>query len=150
VGPFGGKNGSAAGDATNVVTDYVHIKGECRSHSTPFIGKITAAYKTAFKKAAGQVRDHQGHPAKVRFEARRDHFPFRLHETAPVARRALDAVRSIGLKPETRISNGGLDANWLVKHGLPAITFGAGQNGIHAIGEYVELADYLHGCRLAL
>ncbi|MBX3436214.1 MAG: M28 family peptidase, partial [Planctomycetaceae bacterium] len=31
AGIFGGKNGKAAGDATNVVTDYVHIKGEARS-----------------------------------------------------------------------------------------------------------------------
>ena len=67
-----------------------------------------------------------------------------------MVQRALEAARSIGMSPETRISNGGLDANWLVKHGLPTITFGAGQNGIHAIGEYVEIADYLAGCRLAL
>ena len=33
---------------------------------------------------------------------------------------------------------------------IPTVTFGAGQNNIHAIGEYVELADYLNGCRLAL
>ncbi|OAI51210.1 peptidase [Planctomycetaceae bacterium SCGC AG-212-F19] len=150
VGPFGGKNGSCAGDATNVVTDYVHIKGESRSHSTAFIGKITGAYRTAFKKAAGHVRDHKGHSAKVQFEARRDYFPFRLKESAPVVQRALEAAKSTGLAPETRISNGGLDANWLVRNGLPAITFGAGQNGIHAIGEYVEIADYLAGCRLAL
>ena len=31
VGIFGGKEGKPAGDATNVVTDYVHIKGEARS-----------------------------------------------------------------------------------------------------------------------
>src|SRR5215470_17542712 len=30
-GIFGGKDGKPAGDATNVVTDYVHIKGEARS-----------------------------------------------------------------------------------------------------------------------
>ena len=30
-GIFGGKDGKAAGDATNVVTDYVYIKGEARS-----------------------------------------------------------------------------------------------------------------------
>src|SRR6516225_2946249 len=30
-GVFGGREGKPAGDATNVVTDYVHIKGEARS-----------------------------------------------------------------------------------------------------------------------
>jgi tripeptide aminopeptidase len=150
VGPFGGKNGTAAGDATNVVTDYVHIKGESRSHSVGFIGKITGAYRSAFRKAAMQVRDDRGRPAKVRFHVQRDYFPFRLKETAPVLRHALEAAKAAGLAPQTRISNGGLDANWLVRNGVPTVTFGAGQNNIHAIGEYVELDDYLAGCRLAV
>jgi acetylornithine deacetylase/succinyl-diaminopimelate desuccinylase-like protein len=55
-----------------------------------------------------------------------------------------------GLKPDTRICNGRLDANWLVKHGIPTITFGAGQNQIHTIEEFVDLDLYLEGCRMAL
>ena len=35
VGIFGGKEGKPAGDATNVVTDYVHIMGEARSPTRP-------------------------------------------------------------------------------------------------------------------
>src|SRR6185295_15667769 len=34
VGSFGGKNDKPAGDATNVVTDYVRITGEARSHDS--------------------------------------------------------------------------------------------------------------------
>ncbi len=36
VGIFGGKPGQPAGDATNVVTDYVHLKGEARSPDAAF------------------------------------------------------------------------------------------------------------------
>jgi tripeptide aminopeptidase len=50
----------------------------------------------------------------------------------------------------TRIGNGGLDANWLVKHGIPTVTFGAGQNQIHTVEEFVDLDLYLKGCRMAL
>ncbi len=150
VGPFAGRNGKPAGEATNVVTDYVHIRGECRSHSTSFVSKITAAYRSAFKKAASQVRDDKGHTAKVRFHVQRDYFPFRLKESAPVVKHAMEAGKAAGFSPETRISNGGLDANWLVRNGIPTVTFGAGQNGIHAIGEFVEIADYLGGCRMAI
>ena len=39
-----------AGDATNVVTDYVQVRGESRSHDAKFFKEITAAYKTAFVK----------------------------------------------------------------------------------------------------
>ena len=45
-------------------------------------------------------------------------------------------------------SNGGLDANWLDKHGIPTVTIGAGQAEIHTIKEYVNLAEFEKGCRL--
>ena len=43
VGVFGGRDGQSAGDATNVVTDYVHIRGESRSHDAAFVAEIVAA-----------------------------------------------------------------------------------------------------------
>ena len=53
-GIFGGKDGKAAGDATNVVTDYVHIKGEARSPDEKFAATIAAGYRDAFKKAGAR------------------------------------------------------------------------------------------------
>ncbi len=150
VGVFGGKNGQSAGIATNVVTDYALVFGESRGHDIKFVGEITAAFRRSFKLAAGIVRDHKKRGARVRFEARRDYFPFRLKPDLPVVRRAAAAAESLGLKPALRISNGGLDANWVVRHGIPTITFGAGQNNIHAIGEYVDLDDFKRGCHMAL
>lgn len=150
VGSFGGQNGSSAGIATNVVTDFVVIQGESRSHDSPFARSITAAYRAAFRTAAGKVRDDKGQSAKVHFESRRDYYPFRLKPTADVVKHALAAGERAGLKPDLRVGNGGLDANWMVRHGIPTITFGAGQNNIHAVGEYVDLAQFEAGCRMAL
>ena len=45
VGIFGGKDGKPAGDATNVVTDYVYIKGEARSPQAAFATKIAVGYR---------------------------------------------------------------------------------------------------------
>lgn len=150
VGPFGGHDGKAAGDATNVVTDYVHIKGESRSHDARFSKEISLAYKAAFLKAAAMVRDHKGRPAKVRFQSRLDYYPFRLPENSPVVRQAEAAARAIGMEPRLRIGNGGLDANWMVRHGIPTITIGAGQNQIHTVDEFVDIPKYLGGCQMAL
>ncbi len=61
-----------------------------------------------------------------------------------------EAAAVAGLTPTLRITNGGLDANWMVRHGVPTITFGAGQRNVHTIEEFVHLPDYLDGCRLAL
>lgn len=150
VGPFGDANGKAAGEATNVVTDFVHIKGESRSHDQKFFREITTAYKDAFAKAATQVADYEGHTGRVKFTSRTDYFPFRLKEDAPVVGRARDAVKAIGREPTTKVTNGGLDANWMVRHGIPTVTLGAGQNEIHTVKEWVDVPEFLEGCRLAV
>jgi tripeptide aminopeptidase len=150
VGSIGDRNGRSAGNATNVVTDFVLVKGEARSHNPAFVEEIVSAYREAFEAAAAEVRNQEGQCAEVRFESRLDYHPFRLPEDAPVVRRGLEAVRRAGLAGATRTTNGGLDANWMVRHGVPTITIGAGQRNVHTIEEYADLADFLGGCRVAL
>jgi tripeptide aminopeptidase len=150
IGSFGGKDGQSAGEATNVVTEFAVLRGEARSHDLRFTKTISSAYRDAFRKAAGQVRDDRGKTAKIRFQSWLEYYPFRLSEAAPVVRRALACAKLIGFKPGLRIGNGGLDANWIVRHGIPTVTFGAGQNNIHSIGEFVDLAEFKKACRLAL
>ena len=149
-GIFGGKHGKAAGDATNVVTDYVYIKGEARSADDKFAAAIVAGYREAFAKAAATVKDAGGETAKVKFSAQPAYPPFNIAKDAPVLAHAKRSAESIGLKPTTIFSNGGLDANWLDKHGLPTVTIGSGQYEIHTVKEYVDLAEFANGCRLAV
>jgi tripeptide aminopeptidase len=150
VGSFGGQEGRSAGVATNVVTDYALIRGEARSHDRRFVRAITAAYRDAFRAAAGRIRDHRGRRAKVRFQTRLDYHPFRLKPTAAVVRHAMTAAAMAALKPTLRLTNGGLDANWMVRHGVPTVTFGAGQNNPHTLDEFIDLAEFESACRLAL
>jgi tripeptide aminopeptidase len=150
VGPVSGANGGAAGDATNVVTDYVHVRGESRSHDAKFFKEITAAYKAAFTKAAAGVTNVQGQSGKVKFTAHTDYHPFRMKESLAVVQRSIAAVKAQGIAPEIRVANGGLDANWLVRHKIPTVTFGAGQNEPHTVDEWVDLKEYEAACGLAL
>lgn len=150
IGSFGGEHDLSAGVATNVVTDYVLIRGEARSHNAKFVRAITAAYRAAFNAAADKIRDHQNKKAKVRFKTRLDYYPFRLKAKTPVVERAIVAAESAGLKPALRVTNGGLDANWLVRHKIPTITFGAGQNNVHTVDEFVDLDEFLKGCKMAM
>jgi len=149
-GIFGGKDGKAAGDATNVVTDYVYVKGEARSPDADFAAAIAGGYRKAFAKVGAMVKDAEGETAKVKFSAQTAYPPFNLAKDAPVLRHAARAAESIGLKPTTLFSNGGLDANWFDKHGLPTVTIGSGQYEIHTVKEYVDLPEFAKGCRLAV
>lgn len=150
VGSVGDRSGRSAGNATNVVTDFALIKGEARSHDAAFVSEIVRAYREAFEEAAAIVRNHEGRTAEVRFTSRLDYHPFRMAEDTPVVLRGLEAVARVGLAGKTRTTNGGLDANWMVRHGVPTITIGAGQRNVHTVDEYVEVADFLGGCRVAL
>jgi tripeptide aminopeptidase len=150
VGSISGADGGSAGQATNVVTDYVLVKGESRSHDPKVAAAITAAYKAAFRAAATQVRDAAGKPARVKFTGRLDYTPFRLKENSPAVALARKAILATGREPKLKIADGGLDANWLVKHGVPTLTFGAGQNNIHTTDEFVDLNEFAAGCRVAV
>jgi tripeptide aminopeptidase len=150
VGSIGDAKGGSAGQATNVVTDYALLKGESRSHDKQFVQTITRAYRDAFRRAAKRVKNSRGQTAKVRFESRKDYFPFRLKDNSAVVRLTQAASKRAGWDASLRVTNGGLDANWLVRHGIPTITFGAGQNEIHTVDEYVAIDDFLAGCRLAV
>lgn len=150
VGIFGGKDGRAAGDATNVVTDYVFIKGEARSPESAFAAAIAEGFEQAFHKAREEVKSHDGGMAAMTFTHAPSYPPFNLDQSSPVVRRATRAMTMLGLEPNYLFSNGGLDANWLDKHGVPTVTIGAGQAEIHTIEEYVNLPQFATGCRLAV
>ena len=149
VGPIRGPAGGPAGDATNVVTDYLRVLGESRSHDVGFCKQITAAYKAAFIGSAAALTNSEGKAGRVRFTAHTAYRPFRLEEKAQVVRRAVAAVAAEGLNPEIRIANGGLDANCMVRHGIPTVTFGAGQNCAHTLDEWIDLTEFAAACRLA-
>jgi tripeptide aminopeptidase len=73
-----------------------------------------------------------------------------MKDDEQVVAHAKKAVKALGLKPTTVFSNGGLDANWLFRHGVPTVTIGAGQYEIHTVKEYVDREEFAQGCRLAV
>ena len=150
IGIFGGRDGAPAGDATNVVTDYAWLCGEARSPDEAFNAQIIAGIEAAFEAARDQVSDSDGETARVKFSSTKSYPPFNLDQGSEVVRHAAKAVAAIGLEPSLIFSNGGLDANWLDKHGVPTVTIGAGQYEIHTIKEYVHLPEFAQGCRLAI
>lgn len=140
----------SGGDATNVVTNLVKLRAEARSHDPQFRAQIVAAYKEAFERAAQSVTSSSGATGSIDFYVDHKYDSFRLSLDEPAAQAASAAVRACGLEPEPRIINGGLDANWLTAHGLPTVTLGCGQAGIHTVKETLDVDQYLQACRIGL
>lgn len=137
------------GAATNVVCDRVEIDAEARSHDGAFRDTIATAIATAFEKAASQVQSSGGTSVRAEIARRVDYDSFRLSEDEPVVTAAVEAVKSAGGDPVVSVSNGGLDANWLVRHGIPTVTLGCGQRNVHTTSETLDIPDFLAACRIA-
>lgn len=150
VGIVSGRGGGAVGEATNVVTDFASIRGESRSTDPKLVDEITDAYRRAFQNAVNQVRTTDGRMGSCQFNDRVEYDAFRLPEDHEVVKRAISAGNRLGIKTALEVSRGGLDANWLVRHGLNSLTFGAGQHEIHTVNEFVSLDEFHEGCRLAI
>ena len=138
----------AGGEASNQVTDYVHVTGECRSHSKAFLRKITSTYRQAFQNAAKEVCNNRGESGRVEFVIEREYNAFRMSERSEPVRRAKTAISILGGDPKLIIVDGGLDANYLNAKGIPTVTLGAGQHNPHTIDVYVNIEEYLNGCCL--
>lgn len=139
-----------AGEATNVVTPRLVLRAEARSHDPKFRSKIVKEYQAAFERAAKAVKNDEGRTGRVNFAADLKYESFRIEETEPVVQAALAATKAVGLSPETKISNGGLDANWLSARGLPTVTMGCGQQNVHTVDEALHIENYLQACQVGL
>lgn len=152
----GGRRGTsnvgviAGGQATNVVTDRVVLRAEARSHDPEFRQQIVGEMEQAFHTAAAKVKNTAGDCGRVRFDGNLDYESFRLSPTHDAVRAAVAAVESLGEEHELAVANGGLDANWLTHRGVPTVSFGCGQRGIHKIGEELVIEEFQLARRLAL
>lgn len=154
-GPQGGKGTSnvgiiQAGAATNVVTNHAMVRAEARSHDPAFRKRIRDAFIDAFESAARQVRSAAGESGRVTVTQSLDYESFKLRDSEPCLLEAEAAIRAQGEEPIRAISNGGLDANWLTAHGIPAVTLGAGQENPHTVDEGLSIHEFQQACRIAL
>lgn len=140
----------SGGAAVNVVPDRLEVWGEARSHDPAFRQQIVQQIEEAFVWASHQVTRSRGGQARIRFQRQLDYESFCLPPDAAVVRLAQQAVRHEGLEPELAVANGGLDANWLTRHGIPTVSLGCGQRHQHTSDEQLDLDQFDLACRIAL
>jgi tripeptide aminopeptidase len=138
------------GAATNVVTDRVDLQAEARSHDATFRKKIVEAFVAAFAKASKGLKNAAGKTGSVEFDVQHKYESFKLSVNDPSVVAAMKAIAKAGLEPVAKISNGGLDANWMADHGFPTVTLGCGQQDIHTVAESLDLIHFQHACRIAI
>jgi tripeptide aminopeptidase len=138
------------GEATNVVTDYVKLRVEARSHEPEFRDAIVKEIRSAFESAADRVLNTAEKSGRVEFDGRLDYEAFRLALDEPSVIAAAAAVKAECGELDMAVTNGGLDANWLTAHGIPTVTLGCGQRNIHTRAEELDIAEFHAARRIAL
>ena len=137
------------GEATNVVMPEVLLAAEARSYQPQFRQRIVQEMREAFQAAAESVKTDEGVGGRCGFQSRLDYEAFELPEGDPSVAAALAAIKAMGRSPYVDLAGGGLDANWLFQHGIPAATLGCGQQNIHTAAEWLDVPEYLDACRVA-
>ncbi len=138
------------GDATNVVMSALSLRAEARSHDSAFRQKIAAEFGKAFRSAARTITNAAGKRGSVEVDVQPRYESFAISPDEPVVVAAAAALQAAGLTPEMKVSNGGLDANWMTAHGLPTVTLGCGQASIHTVDEFLHVPSFLQACDIAV
>ena len=138
------------GAATNVVTDRVVVRAEARSHSRRFRERIVREMERAFKRAVAQVKNDNREIGAVEIAGHLDYESFVLSKKEPCVLIARNVIQSKGEEPVFAVADGGLDANWITDHGIPAVSMGAGQLNAHMVSESLDLKQYLIACEIGL
>ncbi len=138
------------GNATNVVADHVQLRAEVRSHDEVTIEFLVDRFQQAFRDAANQVENTSNQMAYVEFDGDLNYRPFAMELDTPSVQVAGDVLRGLGMSPVHAIANGGLDANWLYLHGIPAVSLGCGQKNQHMTSEMLDIEQFYTACEVAI
>lgn len=138
------------GQGSNVVMPAMHILAEARSHDPAFRQQIIARWQQAFRDAAQRVVNQTGEHGTVTFGPGPTYEAFALGDDEPVVQHMLDAADHCSIDAALVSNDGGMDANWIVAHGIPAVTIGMGQRQVHTADEWIDLADFDKACELAI
>jgi tripeptide aminopeptidase len=137
------------GEATNVVAPSAELVAEARSNDPDTLAEIVEAWRRAFEEEAAAMVNHEGRTAKAVFESWIAYHPFDLGEEGPAMDALVAALEPEGQEPVKRRIMGGLDANWLVRHGVPTLTLGCGYWFNHTPREHVKIPEFLRSVRVA-
>src|SRR5215213_6773332 len=109
------------GEATNIITNLVTLRGEARSLDDAKLEAQTAHMVKCLEDAAAKYEvtvDGVTTKARVESEVSREYYAMDVPDDSRVVRLVKEAASRMGLKVETMASGGGCDANIFNKRGI--------------------------------
>ncbi len=140
------------GIATNIVPNFVKVKGEARSHDEEKLKKITNEIVSSFEDV---VENYQRANAddelpRVEFSIKKDFPRTHIPDDHPVIKLATLAAENLGRKMKKKTTGGGADANIFFEKGIFTGVLGTGMRDMHTVRESVKLDDMVRTAELLL
>ena len=132
------------GKATNVVPDFVEVRGEARSFREEKLRKATESMVAAFIAAAAEEN------GRVEMEVKRLYAAYHHSEDHKLLQLVKKAGEAVGLKIIVQSSGGGSDANILNGKGIDAVNLGVGNGEVHTLQEFQKISELLKVAEMAV
>ncbi|HZS46912.1 MAG TPA: M20/M25/M40 family metallo-hydrolase [Blastocatellia bacterium] len=137
------------GMATNIVPNFVRIKGEARSHSDAKLDAQVAHMKKCFEDAVANYSvTIDGKEIRPRFEVDvvRSYHSMNVSDESHIVRLVKQAANNLQQEVKTLATGGGCDANVFNRKGIEVANLGTGMQDIHTVKEWLNVEDlYLSG-----
>jgi tripeptide aminopeptidase len=141
------------GKATNIVTNYVNLKGEARSLEDAKLEEQTKHMVQRFEDAAAKYEvTVEGRTTKGRIKAHvsREYSAMDVSDDSHVVQLVKTAAARLGKEVKTLASGGGCDANIFNKKGIECANLGTGMRAIHTVNEWLDVKDMYASAAMTL
>jgi tripeptide aminopeptidase len=141
------------GKATNIITNFVLLRGEARSLDDAKLEAQTRHMQECLEQAAAKYEvTVEGVTTRGRVEAHvnREYFAMDVPESSRVVQLVYQAAARLGQKVEVMASGGGCDANIFNKKGIECANFGTGMRAIHTVKEWLDVKDLYASAEMTL
>ena len=141
------------GEATNIVTNLVTLRGEARSLDEAKLNAQTEHMIKCLTDAAEKYEvtvDGVTTKGRVESQVTREYYAMDVPDSSRVVQLVLGAASRMNLEVKTLASGGGCDANIFNKRGIECANLGTGMRAIHTVKEWLDVKDMYASAEMTL
>ena len=141
------------GVATNIIPNYVMVKGEARSHSNEKLDREIEHMCKCFNDAAEKYSvniDGKTVKPTVEIDIERVYEKMDVSSDAHVTQLVDTAVENLGYQIKHHTTGGGCDANYFNNMGIECVNLGTGMYELHTVNEHVIMEEFYSSAEIVL
>ncbi len=141
----------SGGKATNIVPDYVELRGEARSHSSEKLKAQTDSMRKAVERAVADAKSEiNAELPRYEAEIELEYEHFDIDEDEQLITLAKRAATEMGKELNVLPGGGGSDANIFNEHGIKSVILSTGMDKVHTMEERIDVNDMVENANLLL